>query len=419
MPVPANFPGKDAAGNYVANPFAEQLNFFEQKLNLPTARWDDIMRSAHDRAFIVAGAANADLLNDLHAAVRNAIKNGTGIDVFQKEFDALVKKNGWTGWTGEETKAGQAWRAMVIYKTNLSTSYAAGRWKQLNDPGLLSLRPYWKYVHSDSVLHPRPLHLSWDGIVLPHDHPFWLTHFCPNGWGCECRVTAVDAAEYAKAQKAGKDEPPAGWDEIDPKTMAPVGIDRGFDYAPGANVARPLAEFVDAKLIKLDAAPGAAMYQALRPALKIEHDAAYKKLVDDVLASPAKGGRSAVIGALAPETLVWLGKHQAVAPTSAAISISDRLIANSQLARGQAASTLSVEDVARLPALLAQPDQVLFDTRTGHLAYVSYTGAPRRPGIVAELQLGEDGANGLVSAYVPADGSILADIEEGLYEIIH
>lgn len=418
MPVPANFPVKDAAGNYVANPFAEQLNFFEQKLNLPTARWDDIMRSAHDRAFIVAGAANADLLNDLHAAVRKAIEGGAGIDAFKKDFDALVKKNGWTGWTGEGSKAGRAWRADVIYKTNMATSYAAGRWKQLTDPGLLSLRPYWKYVHSDSVLHPRPLHLSWDGIVLRHDHPFWLTHFCPNGWGCECRIVSVDAAEHAKAAKAGLDEPPPGWDEIDPKTMAPVGIDQGFDYAPGANVAKPLAELVDAKLIKLDAAVGAVMNQALRPALQRERDAAYRTFVSETKATAAPAGRVAVIGALSPETIAWMAKNQVPVPSAAAISIRDSVIASSQAARSQAAGALSADDVARLPGLLAQPDQLLFDTRTGRLVYVAYAGEPRQAVIAAEAQINERGVYELVSAYQPTSG-LQADIAQGRYAIVH
>lgn len=417
MPVPANFPGKDAAGNQVANPFAEQLNFFEQKLNLPTSRWDDIMRSAHDRAFIVAGAANADLLNDLHAAVRKAIEGGAGIDAFKKDFDALVKKNGWTGWTGEGSKEGRAWRADVIYKTNMATSYAAGRWKQLTDPGLLSLRPYWKYVHSDSVLHPRPLHLSWDGIVLRHDHPFWLTHFCPNGWGCECRIISADAAEHAKAKKAGLDEPPEGWDEIDPKTMAPVGIDRGFNYAPGANVAKPLAELVDAKLIKLDAAVGAVMNQALRPALQRERDAAYRTFVSEAKAAPPVG-RTAVIGALSPETIAWMTKNQVPLPSAAAISIRDSVIASSQAARSQAAGALSADDVARLPGLLAQPDQLLFDTRTGRLVYVAYAGEPRQAVIAAEAQINERGVYELVSAYQPRSG-LQADIAQGRYAIVH
>lgn len=247
----ASFPTKDAAGNYVPNPFAEQLDFFRQKLNLPTDRWDDIMRGAHDRAFIVAGAAKADLLDDLRAAVDKAIEQGNGYDVFHKDFKAIVAKHGWTGWTGEGTKAGEAWRTRVIYQTNMATSYAAGRYKQLTDPDFLTLRPYWRYKHADWVANPRVQHVAWNDLVLPHDHPFWQTHFPPNGWGCHCRVTPVDATEYEKAQAAGKAEPPAGWDSIDAKNGAPKGVSRGFDYAPGANVGTPLRDLINEKLLKL------------------------------------------------------------------------------------------------------------------------------------------------------------------------
>lgn len=48
-------------------PFQAQIDFLLQKLRLPTERWDDIRRAAHDRA-VVAGAAKADLLTDLHQA---------------------------------------------------------------------------------------------------------------------------------------------------------------------------------------------------------------------------------------------------------------------------------------------------------------------------------------------------------------
>jgi hypothetical protein len=51
-------------------PFAEQLAFFRQKLNLPTEAWDDITLAAHDRAFVVAGAQGADLLADLNSSAR-------------------------------------------------------------------------------------------------------------------------------------------------------------------------------------------------------------------------------------------------------------------------------------------------------------------------------------------------------------
>lgn len=162
-------------------PWADQIDFLRQKLRLPTERWDDIQRAAHDRAFIVAGAAKADLLADLQDAVTRAAEMGMGVAQFRREFLAVVAKHGWTGWTGEGSAAGEAWRARIIYQTNMANSYAAGRYRQLTDPDYLRLRPYWRYIHSDGVAHPRPQHLAWHGLTLPHDHPFWQTHFAPNG----------------------------------------------------------------------------------------------------------------------------------------------------------------------------------------------------------------------------------------------
>ncbi len=248
MPDPFNPLGRFDLG------FQEQIDLFRQKLNLPTAAWDDIWQSAHDRAFVVAGATKADLLHDLRQAVEKAIAEGTTLETFRQDFRKIVADRGWHGWTGEETTGGTAWRTRVIYETNLRTSYAAGREAQLADPSLQKLMPFRRYVHNDSVLHPRPQHLAWNGLTLPHDHPFWKTHSPPNGWGCRCRVVA------AVSQKPGAPtEPPAGWDEISEKTGAPVGIDKGWAYAPGASLKDELQTVVDDKNKKLPAPLAAAL----------------------------------------------------------------------------------------------------------------------------------------------------------------
>lgn len=210
-------------------PFQEQVDFFRAKLNLPSEAWDDIWQAAHDRAFVVAGATKADLLDDLRQAVDKAIGQGTSLETFRKDFRAIVGKHGWQGWTGDGTPGGFAWRTRVIYETNLRSSYAAGRWAQLNDPGLQKLMPFWRYVHSERVLSPRPQHKAWGDsrLTLRHDHPFWKTHFPPNGWGCRCRVTAVPSPKAGDAT-----EPPEGWDVPDETGKLP-GIDKGWGYAPG------------------------------------------------------------------------------------------------------------------------------------------------------------------------------------------
>ncbi|WIX31241.1 phage minor head protein [Salinicola sp. JS01] len=223
--------------------FAEQSAFFRQKLGnlVPTSRWDDIERGAHDQGFMVAGAAKADLLSDLAAASDRFVSEGRGIGEFRKDFRDIVERNGWHGWTGEESAKGRAWRTRVIYKTNAQTSYSAGRLAQLQDAEFT----FWVYRHGGSR-DPRKQHLSWDGLTLPPDHPFWATHYPPNGWGCSCYV--VGAHRQSSVRRLGGEPDkalPDGWDATDSKTGAPPGIDQGWDYQPGARVSRTVSQMAE------------------------------------------------------------------------------------------------------------------------------------------------------------------------------
>jgi len=214
-------------------PFDEQVEFLRRKLGvlLPTRTWRDVLRDAHDRAFVVAGAAAANLLADLADAVQQAITDGWSIERFRERFREIVARRGWHGWTGEETEAGRAWRTRVIYTTNMRASYAAGRYAQLQD------FPVWVYRHSGAE-HPRLQHLAWDGLTLPANHPFWRTHYPPNGWGCGCRVAGSRTREGARRLGGDPDydAPPPGWDVPDPETGLLPGLQEGWDYAPGASL---------------------------------------------------------------------------------------------------------------------------------------------------------------------------------------
>lgn len=220
-------------------PFPEQIAALRLRLGdlVPTRRWDDISRSAHDTGFMVAGAWKTDLLADILQAMDRAALGG-GLTAFRKDWKSIVEKRGWHGWTGEGTKKGEAWRTRVVYQTNMAVSRAAGRLAQLRDGNF----PIWVYLHGGSR-EPRQHHLAWHGIALPSDHPFWATHYAPNGWGCSCRIRGARSA--AGVRRLGGDpdkELPEDWNAIDPKTGTPVGIDKGWDYMPGATTAQTIRE---------------------------------------------------------------------------------------------------------------------------------------------------------------------------------
>lgn len=216
-------------------PFREQVAFFLRKLQLPTRAWTDVYAAEHDVAFMVAGAMKASLLSDLHEAVRVAIEEGGTIAGFRASFDEIVEKHGW------QYQGGRNWRTRVIYDTNLRQSYNAGREAQMEDPELRRRRPYALYKHGGSA-EPRPLHLAWDGTVLPADDPWWETHSPSNGWGCKCRKFLLSERDLERRGLTVGTAPETVWEErVVGKTgpsprqvRVPQGVDPGFEYRPNA-----------------------------------------------------------------------------------------------------------------------------------------------------------------------------------------
>lgn len=220
--------------------FDEAIVFIRQKINLPSKTWRDIEGRSHDRAFVVAGAMKDALLADLRGEIEKAIEGKSTLADFRKSFDAIVAKHGWSGWAGEGSEAGRAWRTKVIFETNLKTAYAAGRYKQMTDPDIVKVHKWWRYRHGfyREPDRARLEHKLWDGTVLPWNDPWWDKHYPPNGWMCSCGVETLTDREL-KAEGIEPDEAPADAIRtvVDPRTgdkvKVPKGIDFGWDHAPG------------------------------------------------------------------------------------------------------------------------------------------------------------------------------------------
>ncbi|WP_282093049.1 phage portal protein family protein [Epibacterium ulvae] len=215
--------------------FEEGHEFLRQKVSLPTKRWTETLHQAHDRAFVVAGADSVALVEDLRTALTKAIDGGGGLEAFRKGFDKIVEQRGW------DYAGGRNWRTRVIYETNLRSMHQAGRLKQMRDPDVVKLRPYWRYIHGETRTpkNPREQHKSWDGLILLHDDPTWQIIYPQNGWRCSCGVGTVSRAGLRRLGKTGPDKTPTiNMRKIkDPITQqwtyVPEGIDYGFGYAPG------------------------------------------------------------------------------------------------------------------------------------------------------------------------------------------
>jgi SPP1 gp7 family putative phage head morphogenesis protein len=180
-----------------------------------------------------AGAYQADLLTDLRMITDKAIAGGTDIREFRKQFRPLVERYGW-----QLKGGGPAWRSDLIWRTNISTAYSAGRWQQFEAAEV----EYLEYMHNDSVMHPRPKHLAMDGIILPRTDPFWQINYTPNGFGCRCRAVAASKQQFEDAAP-DKTEHPENWQDLP---------DKGWDYNVGTASKQHLA---DTMMEKMDRMP--------------------------------------------------------------------------------------------------------------------------------------------------------------------
>lgn len=226
---------------------------FERRgLLQPSFRWQDVYAEEHAAGFAVAGVAQADVLALFQSSIDEALAGGGSLADFAKAITPRLVAKGWWGdveitdpKTGEQriTRFDPA-RLQLIYDVNLRQSYAAGRWARIERTRASKPFVMYRTMRDERV---RASHARWDGVVLPIDHPFWRTHYAPNGWRCRCRCFAVSERDVARYQADGvaikRDAPPVEFTEfVNRQTgevrQVPVGIDPGFDYNPG-QVRRP------------------------------------------------------------------------------------------------------------------------------------------------------------------------------------
>ena len=179
--------------DFKSAPFDKAIAYLENRIALPSERWNDYQDSEANAAFWSAGAVDATLVGDLQKSVTRAIANGTPYD--SPEFAAQIanfsEQYGW------DIKGGADWRARLILSQNLRQSYAAGRHDQQYDPDVMKLQPYLQYVHSDSRA-PRPAHFALDGKVFRKDDPIWGSITPPNGFNCGCYTVSLSQRQLDK-----------------------------------------------------------------------------------------------------------------------------------------------------------------------------------------------------------------------------
>lgn len=406
-------------------PFDEAIRFFRAKANVKTDAWNSIDAQTHAVSFAVAGVRDMDALQSIRVAVDKAIADGTTLDEFRRDLKGVIER------TGLALRGKFAWRSRVIFETNLRAAYASGKWAQIQ--ATKQEFPLLRYV---AVLdnRTRPQHRAWHGTILPVGHPFWTTHYPPNGWGCRCTVQQVSERDLKRrnwqvtdpapssgaAPRLVRDRNAPGGRRI---VEVPPGIDEGWDHNVGE--AEALARQVptlpgwDKPLrpeqiglppemppipmgaavnrlgpIALDRARRAMEgLRGLRPEVAAQFGAALPDeitwlaeaefrtwLAERVTARVLRGnqtfglrsdGSARVVGTLLPQIVTWLAARPDLGQLPAGtIEMIAARMTHLTDPTRKAAKRLVLQEWMRLPSVLRAPEAALRDVHSGNLVYV-------------------------------------------------
>lgn len=344
-------------------PLQEAIDHFRGKLNIPSKHWDSMLGEVHAKAFTVAGATKADLLQDLRTAVDDAISKGTTIAEFRKKFDKTVQDHGWA------YKGKRGWRTRVIYDTNLRTAHAAGKWQQFQR--LKDRRPYGQYltVGDERV---RPQHREWDHKVLPLDAPWWSTHYPPNDWGCRCTMRTLSQRQMEKEGLVVSKAPPIETTERinvasgEVYGKVPKGIGTGWDYNVGKAWLGPDIAFGE----KIMAMPKDIRTQALNSAhaLAPQLQKQFSPWANSLLDRKQPLGEIKTVGYLSPTVVEQLDKRGHL-PSTAVITTTDKDVMH-MVRLAKDGKQIPMDMVRSLPDHINKHRAVLWDNKAPGLLYV-------------------------------------------------
>jgi SPP1 gp7 family putative phage head morphogenesis protein len=164
--------------------FKEASDWFRTRLPVTRDQWDGMRVAARSQAFTIAGTQQLDVVQAVMDSLQSAIDKGTPIDKWRADVrESLAKKFG----AAADIKPSTLDTAFINANQH---AYNAGRFEQMNSPDVAKALPMRRY---DSVLDGRTSDAckTCAGTILPHDHPWWQTHWPPLHHRCRSTVRAL------------------------------------------------------------------------------------------------------------------------------------------------------------------------------------------------------------------------------------
>jgi SPP1 gp7 family putative phage head morphogenesis protein len=171
---------------FTADPlkYDEAVRALRKRVPMKAAAWEKLTERARQKAFKVAGIAQLDLVTLVHEAIAKAVDKGTTLEDFKADIADKLK----AAWAGSVEKPAQ--RIETIFRTNTQISYSHARVRQMRDPAVRKVRPFFLFDGTHDA-RQTAICSELNDTLLAQDDPFWDSHTPPLHFNCRSGLRAL------------------------------------------------------------------------------------------------------------------------------------------------------------------------------------------------------------------------------------
>lgn len=181
-----------------------------QRIPVSRATYESLLPELRAFAFTVSGVTSADALQAIRDTVAQ-IPSGGDVGEAERAITDILAEHILLeddlfndAAAAKEHREKLARRAKFIVRNATFQAYARTAYAELDD--LRDVFTHWQYITSQDE-RVRNTHRALDNIILPANHPFWLTHFPPWEFGCRCQIIGKLAAQVDEERAKDADRP--------------------------------------------------------------------------------------------------------------------------------------------------------------------------------------------------------------------
>ncbi len=175
-------------------PFTEAVESVLSRYPVVARGWREARDAYQSGSYALARSSHEVVTKHIRGVIANAIGGGRPRD---RVIDDIVEALGQRRY-GEPMASHVSAYADTVYRTNTTTAYAEGRFKQARDP---EVAPFVGAFRYDATLDAdvRPNHRAADGFVAAVNDPVWNVLRPPLGYNCRCALGIVTTAQAKRA----------------------------------------------------------------------------------------------------------------------------------------------------------------------------------------------------------------------------